>query len=88
MDNAIEYLYSGQSFQVIWRKSGTKRHRTKWQHSKECMCCLQNTAMRDYQESVTIGQTDRRTDRRQTKGSLCAAMLRRQHKNDTFLKLS
>ena len=40
---------------------------------------------RDYQESVTIGQTDARThthtDRRQTKWSLCAAMLRRRHKN-------
>ena len=35
--------------------------------------------MRDYQESVTIGQTDTRTDRRRTKWSLCAAMLRRRH---------
>ena len=31
---------------------------TKWQHSKECMCHLRNIAMRDYQESVTTGQTD------------------------------
>ena len=41
-----------------------------------------NIAMRDYQESVTIGQTDAHTDRRRTKWSLCAAMLRRRHKND------
>ena len=27
------------------------------------MCRLQNIAMRDYQDSVTIGQTDRQTDR-------------------------
>ena len=27
------------------------------------MCSLQNLAMCDYQESVTIGQTDRQTDR-------------------------
>ena len=27
------------------------------------MCRLRNIAMRDYQESVTTGQTDRRTDR-------------------------
>ena len=27
------------------------------------MCCLQNIAMRDYQESVTTGQTDTQTDR-------------------------
>ena len=26
------------------------------------MCCLRNIAMRDYQESVTTGQTDRQTD--------------------------
>ena len=26
------------------------------------MCLLQNIAMRDYQESVTTGQTDGRTD--------------------------
>ena len=103
------------------------------------MCRLRNIAMRDYQESVTIGQTDTRThrqtpdkvipmcryasqatqnyrtdrhthtqtdagqsdpyvpqcfagdtktntlfaltDRRRTKWSLCAAMLRRRHKN-------
>ena len=37
---------------------------TYWQHSEECMCCLWNIAMRDYQESVTTGQTDGRTDRR------------------------
>ena len=28
------------------------------------MCRLRNIAMRDYQESVTTGQTDRQTDRR------------------------
>ena len=26
------------------------------------MCCLRNKVMRDYQESVTTGQTDRRAD--------------------------
>ena len=26
------------------------------------MCCLPNIAMRDYQKSVTTGQTDRQTD--------------------------
>ena len=35
------------------------------------MCRLRNIALRDYQESVTTGQTDtqidRRTDRRRTK---------------------
>ena len=36
---------------------------TKWQHSEECMCRLRNIAMLDYQESVTIGQTDTRTHR-------------------------
>ena len=44
-----------------------------WQHSKESMCRLQNIAMRDYQESVTTGQTDGGTDRRRTKWSLCDA---------------
>ena len=40
--------------------------------------------MRDYQESVTTGQTHThtRTDRRRTKLSLCAAMLRRRQKLD------
>ena len=54
-----------------------------WQHSKECMRCLQNIneAMFDYQESVTTGQTDTRTDRHQTKWSLCCYMLCRRHKN-------
>ena len=41
------------------------------------MCRLRNIAMRDYQESVTTGQTHGRTDirrdRRRTKLSLCAA---------------
>ena len=31
------------------------------QHSEECMCRLRNIAMRDYQESVTTGQTHTRT---------------------------
>ena len=35
----------------------------KWQHSEECMCRLRNIAMRDYQESVTTGETGRRTDK-------------------------
>ena len=35
---------------------------TKWQHSKECMCRLQNIAMHDFQESVTTGQTHGRTN--------------------------
>ena len=39
------------------------------------MCRLKNIPICDYQESVTTGQTDRR----QTKWSLCAAMLRRWH---------
>ena len=34
----------------------------QWQHSEECMCCLENIAMRDYQESVTTGQIHRQTD--------------------------
>ena len=32
------------------------------QHSNECMCRLRNIVLRDYQESVTTGQTDRQTD--------------------------
>ena len=35
--------------------------------SEECMCRLRNIAMCDYQENVTTGQTDGRTDRRRTK---------------------
>ena len=35
----------------------------QWQHSEEYMCCLQKIAMRDYQESVTTGQTYSHTDR-------------------------
>ena len=38
-----------------------------WQHSEECMCHLRNIVLCDYQESVTTGQTDGGTDRRQTK---------------------
>ena len=44
------------------------------------MCCLQNIDLRDYQENVTDGQTDKPTDRRRTKWSLCVAMLRSRHK--------
>ena len=50
------------------------------QQSKECMCCLQNIAMRDYKKSVTIEQTDGQTDKLRTKWSLWTAMLRRWHK--------
>ena len=45
---------------------------------------LRNIAMCDYQESVT----DRRTDRRRTKWSLCAAMLRGRHKNSSNINSS
>ena len=44
-----------------------------------CMCRLRNIAMRDYTKKVWL--PDRRTDRCRTKWSLCAAMLRRRHKN-------
>ena len=37
-------------------------------------------------ESVTTGQTHRRTDRRLTKWPLCAAMLRRRHNNISYSK--
>ena len=43
------------------------------------MCRLRNLAMRDYQKSVTTGQTHRHTDGQRTKWSLCAAILRRRH---------
>ena len=33
---------------------------------QECMCRLQNITMRDYQESVTTGQTHAQTDARQS----------------------
>ena len=55
-------------------------YQKQWQHSEECMCRLQNIAMRDYQESVT----DRQTDRRPTKWSLYAAMLCRRHKKSGY----
>ena len=45
------------------------------------MCRLRNIAMHDYQESATTRQTDRQTDRCQTKWSLCATMFCRRHKN-------
>ena len=51
-----------------------------WQHSEECMYRLGSIAMRDYQENVTTGQTDRHTDRRRKKLSLRVAILRRRHK--------
>ena len=46
-----------------------------------------NIAMCDYQEKVWLvdTRTDRRTDRRRTKWSLCAAMLRRRYKNLDYL---
>ena len=34
---------------------------SEWQHSKECMCPLQNIAMCDYQESASTRQTHRFT---------------------------
>ena len=47
--------------------------------------------MRDYQESVTTGQTHRRTDgridRRRTNRSLCAAMLRRRHTKEIKIQI-
>ena len=49
------------------------------------MCRLRNIAMRDYQESVTTGQTDGQTYRRRTKWSLCATLLRRRHKNEFLI---
>ena len=56
--------------------------KTYWQHSEECMCRLRNIAMRDYQESdyrTDTHNTYGQTDRRRTKWSLCADMLRRRH---------
>ena len=47
--------------------SGYAKQATQHQNSKECMYRLQNTAMHDYQESVTTGQTVRHMDKRQTK---------------------
>ena len=41
------------------------------------MCRLWNIAMHDYHESVNTRQTYRQTERRRTKWSLCAAILRR-----------
>ena len=47
------------------------------------------TSLFPYMSIVTIGQTDTRThthtDRRRTKWSLCAAMLRRRHKKEFIL---
>ena len=51
------------------------------------MCRLRNIAIRDYEESVTTGQTHASRDRRRTKWSLCAAMLRRSHKNCSLFLL-
>ena len=36
----------------------TQKWSKQWQPSKKCTCRLQNRDMRDYQESVTTGQTD------------------------------
>ena len=60
--------YSSDKRKACWTKlklfSKKQMHVRKWwQHSKECMCRLQNIAMHDYQESVTTGQIDRRMDR-------------------------
>ena len=65
------------NFQSIYHtaKFAVNRNTKQWQHSEECMCRLRNIAMRDYQESVPTG----RTDRRRTKWSLYAAILRRWH---------
>ena len=51
-----------------------------------CVAC--ETALHDYQENVSTGQTHGQTDgqTRQTKLSLCAAMLRRRHKKTTTLE--
>ena len=46
------------------------------------MCCLQNIAMRDYQESMTTGQTDRHRDGQTDAGqSNPYVPLCRRHKN-------
>ena len=59
---------------------------------RECMCCLRNIALCDYQESVTTRHThtytDGQTDRHLTKWSLCAAMLRRWHNKLCIDKIS
>ena len=52
------YMFLASLLLSCWVK------KTWWQHSEECMCCLRNIAMRDYQEIVTIGQTDTRTHRK------------------------
>ena len=60
--------------------------RPEWQHSKERMCHMWNIAMCDYQESVTTGQIDRKTDGRtercRTKRSLWATMFHRGDKKN------
>ena len=70
----FDYRTDGQTDRHTDRR--TDGRRTKWslcaamlrrRHNEEYMCRLRNIAMRDYQESVTTGQTDRQTDR-QTDG--------------------
>ena len=72
-----------------WTKWSTCAAMLRRRHNKECMYCLRNIAMHDYQEIVTTGNThrwrDRQTYRRQTRWSLCVAMLHRQHQNCTQL---
>ena len=70
--NSLSKQPIGRSCKLVGNPSLLK---TQWQHSEECMCRLWNIAMRDYQESLTTGPTDRWTDERRTKWSLCAAML-------------
>ena len=52
---------------------------------EECMCRLRNIANCVTTKKVWLldRHTDRRTDRRRTKWSLCAAMLRRRHNKAT-----
>ena len=58
-----EANYSTQDYSKITRSRSR-------QHSEECMCCLQNIAMHDYQESVTNRQTDAGQTDRQTPDKL------------------
>ena len=53
------------------------------------MCCPQNKAMRDYQESVTTGQTHRQTDTGQSDPyvPLCFAGDTIKHRADTATSL-
>ena len=51
----------------------------EWQHSTKWMSRFRNIATCDYQKSVTTGQTQGQTDKRQSKWSLCATMLCRKY---------